>query len=73
MIGLNDVSESDRQYMTEAVKRMVFHSAGGDAPCDQVLPLDSKPLGGRVEPFVMKSSPPVLSIGRRVMEHGCSF
>ena len=68
LIGLNDVTQEDKVYMREAAKRMLFHSAGGEAACDQVLPFYNKSFKERVSPFVMANSPPVLSVGRRLMD-----
>lgn len=71
LIGMEDNAEEDRHKLVSAAEQLVLHSAGGDAPCSRVLPFDLRCLrGGPAEPYVMKSSPPVLSIGRRCRVEG---
>ena len=74
LIGMQDIAEEDRHRLIRAAESLVLHSARGDAPCSHRLPFDLECLrGGEAEPYVMKSSPPVLSLGLRCRHEGFEF
>ena len=73
LIGLNDVSEADKAHIVDALEPVVLHTAGGEVNIDKSLPLHSKILGQALEPLVLKSTPAVLSLGRRCRADGYDF
>ena len=73
LIGLNDVLESDKTRIVDALEPVVLHTAGGEVNIDNVLPLRSKALGQALEPLVLKSSPAVMSLGSRCRTEGYDF
>ena len=74
LIGMQDIADEDRHRLLQAAESLVLHSAGGDAPCSEVLPFNLECLRGNpAEPYVMQNSPPVLSIGRRCRVEGFEF
>ena len=51
----------------------MLEAAGGTTRADMRFPLRSNALKREVEPYVLASTPAVLSLGRRCMMHGYSF
>ena len=48
-------------------------TANGPIPVTEKALLQVAPLGEVIEPLVMESCPPVLTVGKRCMEHGWGF
>jgi len=53
---------------TQTVDKITFQTAGGRVHTSDVLPIASSMLGGSLQPYVLPSTPWVLSIGKRCME-----
>ena len=52
----------------------LFNTANGTAPAKDVLPIHVDKLGGlKAWPYLMHSTPSVLSVGYRCMHQGCHF
>ena len=51
-------------------KVVIFQTANGDAPSTHVAPISFRET---VEPYVLKETPSVISVGDRTMNKGCSF
>ena len=60
-------------YQELPVDRVTFHTAGGRVLTNRALTIKSTILQGEAQPYVLPSTPWVLSVGRRVMEMGYSF
>ena len=60
-------------YEELPVDRVTFHTAGGRVRTNRALTIRSSILQGEAQPYVLPSTPWVLSVGRRVMEMGYSF
>ena len=75
--GHDLVSEGEisghRPELRLANKPMVFNTAGGMAPASRVVDVKVKELNQAVTPFVLKSTPAVLSIGKRCAEQDFFF
>ena len=52
---------------------VVLDTANGELKADREIPLHVGRLGEDIAPLVLPSTPDVLSLGRRVVEHGYSF
>ncbi len=63
-------SAVDLEPCTEPV---LLNTANGLARVERQVPLDLLPLGESASALVLQSTPPVLSIGKRVMDLGYSF
>ena len=73
LIGLNDIHEADKSRIVEALSPVLLHTAGGEVKIDKSLPLHSPAIGQALEPLVLKSTPAVLSLGRRCRLEGYEF
>ena len=72
------VSEKDvpSWYKSQVVPSDVaieLSTANGRALVDTKVPMQIGPLHEDVEPLVLPNTPPVISVGRRCVEGGCSF
>eukprot|EP00969_Alexandrium_andersonii_P230433 10176200-Alexandrium_andersonii.AAC.1 len=52
---------------------MQFSTAGGPADADEVVQLFIEEFGQTVEPYILESTPDVISVGMRCVRHGFSF
>ena len=67
------VSECDKNKVRATDTPLTFAGVGGEKPADMTLRVKSPALRAHAEPFVLDSTPDVLSIGRRCVEDGWSF
>ena len=54
-------------------KAVIFQTANGDTPSTHVAPISFSELNQTIEPYVLKETPSVISVGDRTMNKGCSF
>ena len=54
-------------------KAVIFQTANGDTPSTHVAPISFQELNETIEPYVLKETPSVISVGDRTMNKGCSF
>jgi len=73
LIGLADVAFEDKHMMYEAERPVLFDTANDVAGASHQLPSFSKALGVPVNPYIMKHTPPILSVGKRCMKQGYGF
>ena len=69
MVSVSKVTQSHKRYVT-GIKSRSFNAACGGFRADKCLPL-SFMMGGadfNAQPYMMTSTPSVLSMGKRVME-----
>ena len=52
---------------------MTFDTANGSVPATEVIGLDIDELDERVHPYILPSTPALLSVGRRCMKMGYTF
>ena len=62
-----------KPYFRDASEKVVFDTAGGEAPADTVVPMYVPDIGEAIEPYILDSTPNVLSVGRRCQEFGWGF
>ena len=60
-------------YQVLNTKKIKFNTAGGDTDSSDCVELSIDKLGETVQPIILDNTPPVLSVGKRVMEQGYSF
>ena len=53
--------------------QVTFQTANGDAPSTHSSQTFIEELNGMIEPFTLKDTPSVISVGDRAMNKGCSF
>ena len=54
-------------------KAIFFQTANGDTPSTHVAPISFSELKETIEPYVLKGTPSVISVGDRTMNKGCSL
>ena len=64
---------SDCEGSIEQGKKVRLATANGETVSSEVLPLRLERLGEDILPYVLKSTPNVLSLGRRIIIDGFSF
>ena len=53
--------------------QVTFQTANGDAPSTHSSQIFIEELNEMIEPFILKDTPSVISVGDRTMNKGCSF
>ena len=73
--GDSDLDHRDRSRTQVSDEGVILATANGPTVARNKVALNLGPPFGdyRVDPIVLKDSPPVLSMGRMVTEHGCTF
>ena len=71
--GLDDIPINERCKIRKADVPLIFVTANGEVPCDEVIATDIPQLGITRDMYVMKDSPSVISIGRLVTNDGYDF
>ena len=71
--GLDDIPQHERCKIRKADIPLIFVTANGEVPCDEVIATDIPQLGITRDMYVMKDSPSVISIGRLVIDDGYDF
>ena len=59
--------------LSKALSPLTFNTANGKTEATQQAKLHCSELKENISPYVLDSTPPVLSVGRRCMEMGYSF
>ena len=54
-------------------KAVIFQVANRDTPSTHVAPISFRELNETIEPYVLKETPSVISLGDKTMNKGCSF
>lgn len=54
-------------------KAVIFQTANGDTPSTHAAPIFFSELNETIEPYILKETPSVISVGDRAMNKGCSF
>ena len=73
LIGEKDVPAWYRSRAEDADSDVELSTANGRTVVDKKIPMQVGALLEVVEPLLLPSTPPVLSLGKRCMEDGCSF
>ena len=73
LIGRDEIPEFLRHLEEPAESKLTFHSANGETTASRQIGLQSGAIGGIVTPLILKSTPAVLSVGRRCLEEGYEF
>ena len=71
--GLDDIPINERCKIRKADVPLIFVTANGEVPCDEVIATDIPQLGITRDMYVMKDSPSVISIRRLVIDDGYDF
>ena len=71
--GLDDIPHRERCNIRKADVPLIFATANGEVPCDEVIATVILQLGITRDMHVMKDSPSVISIGRLVIDDGYDF
>ena len=53
-------------------KAVIFQTVNGDTPSTHVAPISFRELDETIDPYVLKETPSVISVGGRTMNKGCS-
>ena len=69
--GLDDIPHHERCSIRKADVPLIFVTANGEVPCDEVIATDIPQLGITRDMYVMKDSLNVISIDRLVLDDGC--
>ena len=72
LIQLRDVADMGRHSIPASVT-LRLNTANGQVKADRIVPLRVRELGETISPYVLPSTPPVLSVGRRCMDEGYTF
>ena len=73
---LDAVSKEDVIQHADCIRRgesLLLDTADGATTADAVLDMFLGPLGETISPYVLDSTPNILSMGRRVIDHGYTF
>ena len=54
-------------------RAVIFQTANGDTPSTHAAPTFFSELSETIEPYILKETPSVISVGGRTMNRGCSF
>ena len=68
--GLDDITLHERCYIRKADVPIIFVTANGEVPCDELISTEILQLGITRDMYVMKDSPSVISSGRLVLDDG---
>ena len=72
LVGKRDLGKH-AGHIKKSANPIVFATANGAVPSYDSIKMKVPELGETVQPWVLKSSPAVLSVGARCMENGYSF
>ena len=72
LVSKNDIYAM-KKFVKASQRPLTFHSANGDSFADEQCDLWFEELGEAVRPYILKSTPAVLSVGFRCMELGYTF
>ena len=64
------LSKGETKRLEHAI---TFQTASGDTPSTHVAPIFFSELNETIEPYVLKETPSVMSVGDRTMHKGCSY
>ena len=70
---MSDMTAGDIDRIEQTTEPICFSAANGPVWANSTLHLQGVALMEEINPYVMESTPVVLSIGRRCMLHGYSF
>ena len=75
ILGVSDLDHRERSRMKVSDEDVILATADRPTVARNKVALNLGPPFGdyRVDPIVLKDSPPALSMGRMVHEHGCTF
>ena len=62
-----------KEWVRQSARAIVLHTANNRVDAREAIDMLVKELNEWIEPCVLGSTPPVLSVGMRCMEHGYSF
>ena len=62
-----------RDSITDSADPITLHTANGLTDCNLCVSQQIVGLHETVEPYILESTPDVLSIGRKYVEDGCAF
>ena len=71
--GLDDIPLPERCNISKADVPLIFVTANGEVPCDEVIATEILQLGITRDIYVKKDPPSVISIGRLVLDDGYDF
>ena len=64
---------SKKWDITWTMQQIIFHTANGPTPAYEVARLRVSELAGRILPYVLENTPPVVTIGNRFIFVGYAF
>eukprot|EP00969_Alexandrium_andersonii_P013989 609935-Alexandrium_andersonii.AAC.1 len=62
-----------KRWIRKAEKPIEFATANGNAEADEILEVFIEEFGQTIKPYILESTPDVISVGVRCMKHGFSF
>ena len=73
LIALDELDSNEMDFVKRASKLIRMSTPNGLVDADKIISFKVAQLGEPISAYVMKSSPTVMSIGRRCMVHGYDF
>ena len=73
VIGKDDLTETEKETNYDLDEPLIMDTASGDAKATNGCTAYVQELGFEVQAVVLEKSPPLLSMGLLVRDHGCSF
>ena len=73
LIAERDLETHEESYIKRASKFIRLATPNGIVDADKIISFKVPQLGEPIDAYLMKSTPTVMSIGRRCMQHGYSF
>ena len=72
LVDKSETSVKDNE-LQQAGEKVIFDTVGGEIPADKVIPLYVPALKQSIKPYVLDSTPNVLSVGMRCQQMGWKF
>ena len=72
LVGKRDVAQL-RKFVHPAVEPLFLKTANGSTDANEVIDVTVEGFGEEVQPYILESTPPVLSVGVRCAEMGYTF
>ena len=73
LIAKGDLTAKDRKNIKKIMEDITLFTASGCTKVKKRLMMRCKGLGERIQPLLLDSCPPVISIGRRCVKYGYEF
>ena len=73
MISAKNIPKEHLKFIHDAYHRLILSTANGNLDADKEVPIKSGSLKSLIEALLLPNTPPVLSVGKLVVEHGYTF